>query len=268
MNSCGGKFNNGKGKKGKKFAEQKVVRVRGVASFVKALRIAPASSRERKLEDKQMRQKSVSVPVEAEPSGWSDQPDESSGQEELAASQSVGIAKSLLDPRTIYRFRLIDFNSFSTGGTGILVGYISCDPATTSFSEWASLINLFTEVRLVAAQVTVCNVNPHSDGYATGPIKSDVAMNFNDLSVATAPSSVLATLDNAQSWLHPLGLADRRTYQAKVSQGREFANTATPSPGPYAGCTGQFSFYQTALTASTTYFDYFLECEFEFRNRD
>jgi len=127
---------------------------------------------------------------------------------------------------------------------------------------------LFTEVRLVAARVTIVNINPHSDGYATGFVKSDLAMNFNDLSVATAPSSVLGVLDNAHSWLHPLAKADRCVYSARVSSDRAFANTATPSPGPYAGCTGQFSFYQTALTASTSYFDYFLECEFEFRNRD
>jgi hypothetical protein len=181
---------------------------------------------------------------------------------------SASFARSLLDPNTVYRFRLIDFNSFASSGAGVLVGYISCDPATTSFSEWSSLINLFTEVRLVAARIHICNVNPHSDGYATGQIKSDVAMNFNDLSVATAPSSVLAVLDNAHSWLHPLGKSTASVYSAMVSKNRQFASTATPSPGPYAGCTGQFSFYQTALTASTTYFDYFLECEFEFRNRD
>jgi hypothetical protein len=188
--------------------------------------------------------------------------------EEGELSQSVGIAKSLIDPRTIYRFRLIDFNSFSSSGAGVLAAYISCSPSVTSFSEYSSLTNLFTEVRLVAARLTICNVNPHADGYATGFVKSDVAMNYNDLSVSTTPSSVLAVLDNAHSWLHPLGKSSHSQYVAKVSSNREFADTATPAPGPYAGCTGQFSIYQSALTASTTYIDYFLECEFEFRNRD
>jgi hypothetical protein len=181
---------------------------------------------------------------------------------------AVSMARSLLDPRTIYRFRLIDFNSFASSGAGLLSGYISCSPGVTSFSEYTSLTNLFTEVRLVAARIHICNVNPHADGYATGFVKSDVAMNYNDLSVSVTPSSVLATLDNAHSWLHPLGKSTVSTYSAMVSKDRQFADTATPAPGPYAGCTGQFSFYQTALTASTTYFDYFLECEFEFRNRD
>jgi hypothetical protein len=184
------------------------------------------------------------------------------------AMMSVSMARSVLDPRSVYRFRLIDFNSFSTSGAGVLAAYISCSPSVTSFSEYTSLTNLFTEVRLVAARSHICNVNPHADGYATGFVKSDLAMNYNDLSVSTTPASVLAVLDNAHSWLHPLGKSTVSTYSAMVSKDRQFADTAAPSPGPYAGCTGQFTIYQSALTASTTYIDYFLECEFEFRNRD
>jgi len=188
-------------------------------------------------------------------------------QGEMVESQSVSIARSLVDPRTSYTFRMVAASNISSSAGGVIALAISCSPTTTTFQTYSSLSALFTEVRLVGASLSLFNQDPHSDGYSTGPVKSVVAISYNDSYVNTTPGSVLGVLEDAQGRYHSLSQTKVDIFNAKVPRDREYADVASPAPGPYAGCTGQFSLYNSGLTASTIYMVYHLVCDFEFRNR-
>jgi len=186
--------------------------------------------------------------------------------EELEGEQngegSESIAKSLLDPSTVYKFRLVAFQAMTTNGAGTLSYYVSLSPGTTTFNEWSDLTPLFNEVRAVKASIRVVSLDP----FYTSNTKSEVAINYDDGSSSTTPSSIVSVFDNPRSWIHSLSDGTTRTYSVALNS-REWAQTSSPAPGPYAGCYGQFSFYQTSLSLSVYYLDVYLEVEFEFRNR-
>jgi len=83
--------------------------------------------------------------------------------------EQAGVMKSLLDPNTMYRFRIVSFATASTTAGGVLQGGITFNP--TGYGEYSTLSALFNQVRLIEARCVIINVNPHSDGYATGPNK-------------------------------------------------------------------------------------------------
>lgn len=182
------------------------------------------------------------------------------------AGDSVGIPAGLIDPYTVYRFRFPYVGAVSSSAAGILSGFASLDPMTTTFGSYSSIVNLFSEIRLVEAQMIVVNANPHSDGYIGGTNRFVNYYCWDDYSTGSAPSSSTDTMDRAKTWTFNLGSTDSLSMVVRPRT-REWASTATPSPGPYAGCTGFFGWYKSGLTVSTSYFDYVLYATFEFRNR-
>lgn len=178
------------------------------------------------------------------------------------SSGSGAFPAGLLDPNTIYRFRLCQHNYFTSNGSGVLSGYISCDPATTTFPEYAELITLFSEVRLAKA---MCAFG--SDVGAAARANYPLPIAWDDENVASTPTSVDNVIDNARLFYHHLGNTWTMTTCTVNTKDREWASTATPSPGPYAGCTGEFLFYQNGLSNNLSYVEYYLTVEYEFRNR-
>jgi hypothetical protein len=183
-----------------------------------------------------------------------------------SSSESGGFPPELLDNNQIYRFKLAYRQIYGSSVGGTLSGYLSIDPTVISYSEFSTLSALFNEVRTVRAQVQYSNCNPHYDAFAAGDTKNSVAFCWDDPLSSTTPTSYNQVIDNAAVWIINLGSPKVQKMDALITN-RSWASTLTPSPGPYAGCGGQFSYYSTGLTASANYFEAYVFVEMEFRNR-
>jgi len=184
----------------------------------------------------------------------------------LTASEAGGFPPELLDNNQIYRFKLAYRQIYSSSVGGTLSGYLSVDPTVISYSEFSTLSALFNEVRIVKAQAIISNCNPHYDAFAAGDTKNSLAFCWDDPLSSTTPTSYNQVIDNAAVWILNLGSPKTMTMDATITD-RNWASTLTPSPGPYAGCGGQFSYYATGLTVSAPYFESYIFVEMEFRNR-
>jgi len=177
------------------------------------------------------------------------------------------LAASLIDPNTVYKTKMT-FNPsvFSTSVGGVLSGFISVDPTISSYNEFSTWAGLFSEVRIARVSLIVCNVNPHYDAFAAGDIKTSIPIAWDDALNNTTPTSVNAVTDNAHVFYH--GLADPSpSMHAVDTQDRGWAVTSATDPGPFAGCTGSWYFYQSGLTGSAPYLQCYLAVEFQWRNR-
>jgi len=195
----------------------------------------------------------------------------SSAEASLASDQEgAGLPASLLDPLAVYRFKMVSYRPTSSSAGGNLVDNFSCDPGTTTFLEYTTLVALFSEVRLAKATLSIMPQNPHSDAMASTDLKYAVRkylpVTWDDQLVNSLPTSVNSVIDNARVWFVHLGRPSVNHMVVETND-RAWAPTGSAAPGPYAGCTGQFSFYQSGLTVSYPYVDTVLAVEFEFRNR-
>ena len=180
-------------------------------------------------------------------------------------SSAISIAQCLVDPNQVYRFRLVTYQTLTSSAAGVLSGFQTFNPA--SFTEYSSyLSSLFNQVRIVEARGHWTNVNPHADGYATGFQKYAVPFACDLGLTNTTPSSILIVYECPNSKLVQLASEQNTTLIAKIT-GNEFALTSSPVPGPYAGCYGQFQWYQSNLTVSTAYATLYFEAVYEFRSR-
>lgn len=180
---------------------------------------------------------------------------------------SMSIARCLVDPGQIYRFRLSVIQAtVATNGAGVLSGTQTFNP--TAITEFASLSALFNQVRIVHARMYWSNQNPHSDGYATGPNKYPLPIGCDLGLTATTPGSQQVVWDCPNTLV--VNLASPKTYvlDAKIDPSlTDFALTSSPVPGPFAGCYGQFQWYQGGLAVSTAYASLYFEGVYEFRSR-
>jgi len=192
--------------------------------------------------------------------------------EELSDEQLQGqlsVVKSLLDPNTVQAYRLVTVGGSSTTAGGVLSGFASFDPSNVPMPEYTYLTALFDQVRLVEARIHICNINPHSDGYAVGNQKYACFMACDPGLTATTPGSVAAVVDCPNMLMWNLGSTQTftLTYKARGRAENAFARTSVPAPGPYAGCYGQFQWYNSGLTVSLAYFTFVLECFYQFTSR-
>lgn len=182
------------------------------------------------------------------------------GDADVGASQS-GLPAGLLDGNSVYTFRLVYFTVLSSSAGGTIASAISLAPGVTSYPDWSSLISLFTECRMVRTSLRLVNIDP----FYTVSTKSDLCVGFDDGQTNTAPSGVAAVFALPNAKVHSLSTPEVQVYSAKLGS-REWAKTTSAAPGPYAGCYGQWSIYNTGLGASIGYCDAYLEVEVEMRN--
>jgi hypothetical protein len=182
------------------------------------------------------------------------------------SSSGGSFPAALISQNAVYRFKLSYHNYVSSDAVGVLRLAITSDPGTTSFPEYASLGGLFTEVRVARLRLRVVALDPDDDAYATGYARFGIPIAFDDTNTGSLPGSIVTVMDHADYKVFNLASKSVLDYDVK-SGSRQWALTTTPSPGPYAGCTGGFVAYQSGLTASHNYFEYYFDVEFEFRNR-
>jgi hypothetical protein len=190
------------------------------------------------------------------------------GESSLASSDnssSGSISRALVDPQMSYFFRLQDYGQLTASATGTMIGYITWNPST--FDGFTELTDLFSEIRIRSSRLSLCWANPHSDGYATGRINGAIAVSYDLGLTAATPATVDAILSCQDADVVCSGSTSVWKRDARVPV-MEFARTSSTVPGPYAGCYGQWQFYNIpTLTASTLYGHYYIENVYEFRTR-
>jgi len=190
--------------------------------------------------------------------------DESKGELKEGGSV-VSISKSLLNPNTVYQFRLVTTNSFNSSGAGILTGYINFDPSVSA--EWSTLTSLFDQVRGVRNRLSIVMLDPHSDGYATGPSKYQLFVSCDQGKNSVTPASVSAVVDCPNSKMLNLGSTQTFVMEYVYPKNMNWAPTSAPATAPDIGCYGEWQYYANALAATTSYFAVMQEFFIEFRSR-
>lgn len=177
-------------------------------------------------------------------------------------SQSPSFAASLLDNNAVYKFRIVNIQNLTSSAGGTISFAISCNPSTTSFTNWADLIDLFSEVRMVQTSVRLANIDPNY----TAIIQRSMTFGYDDGETSLAPALEEDVFSLGESKVHMFTHLDVVTQTNKCGS-REWAKVGSPAPGTYAGCYGQWSFYGQNLSASTTYVRVYTEIVVELRNR-
>lgn len=166
-----------------------------------------------------------------------------------------------------FKTRMSASGNLQSSAIGVLSGVISTNPTATSFTELTALQGLYAECKLVKVALTLFNYNPDFDS-AVGGVES------GPLPIAWVPDTVTTPTSVAAVWgvgnCKIFGLSSKRgmTISFPVT-GRSYASFASGSyaPGPYAGLTGTFIYYQSGLSNSNTYVGWFLEMEVMLRQR-
>lgn len=157
--------------------------------------------------------------------------------------------------------RIVDFGALNSNSSGVLSTYIACDPSTFTVGDWKQYNAMYGEVKLLAAKIVFFRGQSNT---AIRPVAC-----AGTLGTTGAPTSYIGVLDNPRS-LYFVPAADTSNRGRTLSlkwRNLNFANTATPDPGSFAGCPGGFGVYGDNLTATSTVLDYFIEVIVVLRNR-
>lgn len=190
---------------------------------------------------------------------------ESWGEDAAMGAVSPAVVSALVDPLAIYTFKITTFAGFSSSAGGTLYGYISFNPS--GVSEYTTLSALFDLVRIKECKLTLTNANPHSDGYAVGNVKTVCYVACDSAKTATTPTSIQTVVDCPNLLAMPLGSDAAHVITYKAPKDLNWADTAAPIPGPYAGCYGQWMLASSSLTVSVPYLNYVSEIVYEFTSR-
>lgn len=171
----------------------------------------------------------------------------------------------LVNPNITYRFRIVNYVGLSSTVGGVLAGAFSFDPS--AITEYATLSLLFSEVRVIQARLTWINQNPAVEqSLAFVILKPSLMISSTSGLTASVPAAAGDIMEEADSEIFSLCQINpfRKTTERLDNS---FALVGSPVPGPYAGCYGQFQYYQSTVTASTKYADLFFEGVYEFTAR-
>jgi hypothetical protein len=150
----------------------------------------------------------------------------------------------------------------STSG-GVIAASFLADPSNIPLYEWSTFAALFDEVKCVGFEVWL---SPNSDtanlinaGLAVGSFTRSVSVPASYTAVLVAPDSVLASPSNTT----------KLAYRHKMKYPRDilFAPTASPAPGPYAGCPGSIQIYSTGNQANVSALTVFVVGTYRLRGR-
>jgi len=180
-------------------------------------------------------------------------------------SPMLRATKSLSTP---YVFRFAQSGDITSNGSGILSSAIVCDPSSSgqNFSEWSSLITLFTQFRVLAFRVQFCLTGDQKDtGLSGAPVA--IAGSFSSLS---APGSYDTVIENADSKFWQASNDKTRfgyTHTLKFPRKIDYTNVGTPVPGDFAGAPGAITLYASGWPNTTNCISTLIEGFYEFKSR-
>jgi len=175
-------------------------------------------------------------------------------------NKTSSVSRSLKSLGRVVPFRFAVVGGLSSDSKGVVSSVVVADPSS-QFSEWSSLITLYTQVRIRALRVQIIPAIGLTQGYALA-----VAGSMSSLAAPTAYSTIAENADSVLIYLGQTGVRGY-THRLKLTRNIEFANTGTPVPGDYAGCPGAIQIYGEGFTASATVASTLVEGFYEFRSR-
>jgi len=181
---------------------------------------------------------------------------------------ALAMAQAFIGLDTIYEFRLVSAGlSLTVTGGGILGAFQTADPSgagSWTATEWASLIALFSEVRMKS--FTVHFVRALNTGIAAA---QGMAISGVLSTVGSAPTTYSQVYDNADATIWAAGTDTSAHGYKHTIRGTDltWAIVTTPNPGAYAGCPGSIQYYTAGMTAGVTFGQYHLSGIYAFRSR-
>lgn len=183
-------------------------------------------------------------------------------------SSMAGLPSQVSASNRPVKFRLTASGNLQTNAIGVLAGVISTNPAVTSYTEFTAVSGLFAEIKLVKASLTLANYNPDFDSAVGGVESGPLPIAFIGDSYLGTPSSVAGVWGTTGCKIFGLSAKRPMTITHSVTS-RSYIQIAstTYAPGPYAGMSGSFFYYQSGLSNSNTYCAWFLEVEVMLKQR-
>jgi len=171
---------------------------------------------------------------------------------QLSDESASSMYSYLIDPKVVYKFRIIQFNTL-TASANVIATYFNLDP--TSMDEWSSFSPLFSVFRVIGARLTVNPCNTGSTSTTNGRpwlvVCPEVGLS------STAPASGQKCFDGPLARLiSPLPGMPHKDYQFTFPQGvlpMMWQAIGGSGQEPWAGGWGQFSVYGQTAGASDTY---------------
>lgn len=169
-------------------------------------------------------------------------------------------------PQSVQRFRLTRTGTINSSGAGLLSLTTELQVDPSGMTEYSDISDLYGEIRVIAARVTLTPVlvaNAAGNNVTTWrsvPIAYDPSITSQAINTVAGVYSTAG----AKAWF--TGSVEPKTFVANVPV-MSWASTATPAPGPYAGCYGAFVMYRPGFSNSDVILDYYLEVEYEVRGR-
>jgi hypothetical protein len=173
---------------------------------------------------------------------------------EPLSDDAISLGSSMVDPLTVYRFRLGGYTTLSKS-SGVINAFLAADPSASGWNspEWSTLSALFSEFRLVALSARI--VRNENRSASTNVYSLAVCSN---LGTAVNPGSYAACADNADcvfySYLDTARYRDGISGYVHTMKGTElgWSEVTTPTVAPYAGAPGSIQFYSDNGAASGT----------------
>jgi hypothetical protein len=185
----------------------------------------------------------------------------------VAGVEAVG---SLLDPGTIYPFKLTTHGTLTTSVGGVTSSSIVCDPS--SYPEWSSLTALFSLCRLRKSTITLARAFNIAIPTATSS-GSWYPTVFNALyDEVSAPVSYESVIDSPNWKLFNHNFFSGQSESISLKWDGDhcplWGDVASPhSSTSFSGTPGCFQVYADNQTSSVTTLTYYIELEIEFMNR-
>lgn len=180
------------------------------------------------------------------------------------SSEADSLPASLIDPKTIYRFRLVNTGTLSSSA-GTWLGYFNLDP--TAVTEWSSISALFNEYRLDAAKVTFVPmiVNSLNPAFSAPRLMVNIDLGV----IGSSPANIGVVAENPNSKY--LGLCPGMPYDNYSIEVKGLSNDfnwqiASASGTPYAGWYGECQFAGTSANTADSV-AYMLELVVQVRSR-
>ncbi len=161
------------------------------------------------------------------------------------------------------------YGSLAASTAGV-ISAADISPTIQNSTEYASLLNIFGESKLVSCTVTagpLCNTTSISSTIVIG---TKLSVNANSHDTPPLTSSQVENLDRKKTW--PVGPFQVRAlnYQMKVPRGLEFSLITADAPStqtPWAGAPGCVYIFGFGASASQGYLDIYVRCRHHLRSR-
>jgi len=172
-----------------------------------------------------------------------------------AQMESQSVLSAMLDPNELYVFRIPAAFSITANGSGVMAAFENFDPSAST--QWSAISSLFGMCRLKETTLTWVNQNPffNNSGGSAYP-EPPVVISANSSINGVIPLNYDSVIGVPTVRMFSLASPATQVMSYKSVKNLNFASTASPAVGPYAGCWGQWSIFANTLANGEVYGTY------------